>query len=915
MPSRAQIRELLEPYLASDEQEDGEIDAYCPLHEDQQRSARINFKKNLWYCFAGCGSGTLKSLFTQIEGDEREVKHHKVKREEQITEGHVRGWHSSLMSNKEEMMRMRDLRGLRSKTLKKFEIGWDRDAKAFTIPVRESGKLVNVRRYRPGHDSKKIWSTKGSHPALYPESILSEDSIVISEGEMDAILCWQYNIPAISGTGGSSVWRDGWSRALAGKKVWIVYDADDAGKKGAKKVARSVAPFVSELHIVELPLDIKGGDITDCFVTLGWSRAKFLRMMVKHSRQVKLAAKEGERESVDVTVLDSFDAALLGRSLKISAMVTGRRNPPYLLPKLVKYECDQDAGKPCQRCPMNTSGSGDLVIKPTSDAILQLIDANDKKMTAVLDQMMGVRCKLNFSREVVEGQSVEELFLRPSIDRFSEREDFTAYRRIYNAGNHDTKANQVVTVIGKMLPSPKTQRNEFLAWEVDQVQSSIDKFRVDDDVIKKLLPFQPSEDETPLEKMLHIARDMELNVTKIYGRPELHVAMDLVYHSLLDFPFANGYIERGWLDLLVVGDTRTGKSEVAKQLVRHYQAGRIVDCESATYAGVVGGLQQLTAGNEWAITWGAIPLSDKRLVVLDEVSGLEPEKIAQMSSIRSSGIAQITKVQSETTMARTRLIWLSNPRGGRVANYTYGIHMLKPLIGNPEDIARFDFAMSVSSDEVSAQLIHDHKDDRDKPFYTSDMCHARVMWAWSRTKDQVVWEGEAEDLCFEAGVRLGAMYVEDPPLIQQANVRMKIARLAVALAAATFSTDEEGELLLVQERHVWDACDFLHKLYSKGAFGYYASSQQALRHREKARDNIKKMKRYLSGHPELVSFLKSTSGKFRVVDVEQMLNLSKETAQSHVSELYQARMVQRVSASIIIQPELHEILRDMEEEE
>jgi hypothetical protein len=40
---------------------------------------------------------------------------------------------------------------------------------------------------------------------------------------------------------------------------------------------------------------------------------------------------------------------------------------------------------------------------------------------------------------------------------------------------------------------------------------------------------------------------------------------------------------------------------------------------------------------------------------------------------------------------------------------------------------------------------------------------------------------------------LGSRYVEDPPLIQAANVREKVARLAVALAARLFSTDERGE--------------------------------------------------------------------------------------------------------------------------
>jgi hypothetical protein len=46
---------------------------------------------------------------------------------------------------------------------------------------------------------------------------------------------------------------------------------------------------------------------------------------------------------------------------------------------------------------------------------------------------------------------------------------------------------------------------------------------------------------------------------------------------------------------------------------------------------------------------------------------------------------------------------------------------------------------------------------------------------------------------FDAANEMGKLYIEDPPLIQAANVRIKIARVAVALAARTFSTDASRE--------------------------------------------------------------------------------------------------------------------------
>src|SRR5690349_14284970 len=103
------------------------------------------------------------------------------------------------------------------------------------------------------------------------------------------------------------------------------------------------------------------------------------------------------------------------------------------------------------------------------------------------------------------------------------------------------------------------------------------------------------------------------------------------------------------------------------------------------------------------VTWGTIPLNDRRLVILDEFSGIsEKNVIEQMSAVRSSGRAQITKVVSQETSARTRLVWISNPVDGRAMDEhgTGAIEAIKALVKNPEDIARFDIAISAARADV-----------------------------------------------------------------------------------------------------------------------------------------------------------------------------------------------------------------------
>lgn len=318
------------------------------------------------------------------------------------------------------------------------------------------------------------------------------------------------------------------------------------------------------------------------------------------------------------------------------------------------------------------------------------------------------------------------------------------------------------------------------------------------------------------EKFNEIHTDLEANVTKIYQRRDLMTMLDLVTHSVLQFPFQGDVVRKGWVECLVVGDTRCGKSETVDKLMNHYRCGEIVTGENASYAGLVGGLQQTQ--KVWSITWGKLPLNDRRMLTIDELSGLPQDAIARMSGIRSSGVAELTKIQTERTLARVRLLWMSNPRGKRpIAAFNSGIDAIQDLIGHPEDIARFDAAMTVAQGEVPLSVINaaerpvvDHK-------YTSHACNRLVFWAWSRKPGHVKWTKGTEDKVLEVATTLSRKYVA--PLVEGAEQRIKVARLAVAAAARVFSSPD-GETLLVDAEHVEFVHDYLDTIYSKPSMAF-----------------------------------------------------------------------------------------------
>lgn len=928
--------ELLSPYLAGESPRDnGDIDAHCPLHHDRRRSAVINFEKGVWYCNTEGDGGSIPELIARQDewvppptGLRVRTRAKRTKAPSALpSEEQLKAWHDALMGDMIALEDLKAARGLWTGTAEAFEIGWDRGAQAYTIPVRDrSGRLLNVRRYqlRPPKGRRKIWGVEGHNaPALYPWSAIRKatDYIIICEGEWDALACNQHNFRTVTRTGSATTWRGEWSKLFKDKVVYICHDADVSGQAANRKVARSVAPFAKEVRIIRLPYPVTakdGKDLTDWWLDHDSDTRAFQRLMEEAGLFDETMSEDPEEiDPSPAAVVDAFDARRAGKPLALTVTIKGKRGPGYTVPRRIEYRCTLDAGELCQGCPMRLEeGSMDRVIAGADPLILEMCDATKTAMTTVLRSSLRIPKCARLNVNVVEHQSVEILFARPSVEHAANgaghENDASDYANIKltSVGRHDTNPNQTVRVVGALHPDPRKQLNEFLTWDVAKLETSLDRFDMDSETYKSLLRFQPAAGEKPLAKLRSIADDLAANVTVIYGRPELHAAMDLVYHSVLSFDFDGKRIRRGWLDLLVVGDTRTGKSEIAQRLTSFYAAGEVVSCESASYAGVVGGLQQFGATKEWAVTWGVLPLNDRRLVVLDEISGLTPEEIAAMSSIRSSGIAELVKIQQERTNARTRLIWLGNPRGVSMGAYAYGVQAIAPLIGNPEDIARFDLAMSVASGDVPASVINQAR-RAGRHEYPREACSTLVRWAWSRTPEQVTWEDGATEAVYKAALDLGRRYVEDPPLIQAANVREKVARLAVAVAARLFSTDERGEVVRVRPIHVKAAVSFIDRLYSLEGFGYADRSREIIADRRAARNprNIAATRKLLEARPGLTRFLRA-QGKFRRQDLEEILNIDREEANAIVSTLMTLKMVYKQKGDTLVMPTLNEILRE-----
>ena len=510
---------------------------------------------------------------------------------------------------------------------------------------------------------------------------------------------------------------------------------------------------------------------------------------------------------------------------------------PFDLPVKGKILCNpQPEAKICVNCP-NLEGKGGMgwVMNAEEYLVLQMINVNENQRKGAIKKKCGIPEKCFRHRiKIDEHSNVEEIQIIPMVDfaqvymEDSHKDEDIAVRsarhvvrRGFHLG-HGLTANKKYMMEGSVFAHPKDQRVCFLSDKFEPAQNDIDQFEMSPELYQQLLTFQ-RRGESVEQKLIDIHRDLTANVHQIGGRFDLSIAIDLCYHSVIGFKFGGKPINKGWFELLIMGDTATGKTTMVERLMQHYGLGELIAGEDSKRTGLVYASIQMQG--QWILRWGKIPQNDRRLLIIDEFAGIPGEEVAKMTQLRSEGRARGGGVNADyETFARTRLILLTNPRNnrGKLAGFNYGIQAIRDLFDENQDTRRVDLAIIAAKGEVPTELVNKRWDKVVYPHrYTSDLCRNLVLWAWSREPHNVEWTADAEDLVGKWANRLGQTYECDISLAEEADLRLKIARISAAVAARLFSTDGEAKKVIVTDDHVDFAARFMDRAYRKPSMAYF----------------------------------------------------------------------------------------------
>jgi hypothetical protein len=498
--------------------------------------------------------------------------------------------------------------------------------------------------------------------------------------------------------------------------------------------------------------------------------------------------------------------------IRVECIVTGKSLTPYQIPKVIAIKCvSEDCKGKCQYQKEYV-----FQLNATDQDILRFIDIQTVKVSTVVKQVLHIKCK-SLLLEVLETQLVERIFIARATGKERTKKGGSS-RPAYLIGA-TVESNTVYHLEGYTTVDPVTQSVTHVFTHIEKQSNDIESFSLSTKKHSELNEFRVSANtpEAMFAKLSKLYTSYAHNITKIYEREDLHMCVDLLFRSVLSFRFDNEFVKKGWMEAMIVGDTRCGKGYVAEKLLEYFGVGEVVNGENCSFAGLVGGLQQLN--KHWVVTWGKIPMNDCGILMIDESAGMQEDMWGKLSRVRSEGVAEITKIQTETANARTRLLWICNPPNRMMSSYTYGIQAVNDLIKAPEDIARFDYILAVAHDEVSGKDINMTREPL-PAMYDERLEQELIMWCWSRKTDEVIFEKDATKFIYESSVLLENLYDFSIPLIQVENVRYKLAKISIAFAARFYSNTCNGKNLLVRKSHVDCAIVFLSKIYSKEASGY-----------------------------------------------------------------------------------------------
>ena len=807
--------------------EKGNVMVCCPFpHHDKtfnmdyyetKPSASINKDMGAFNCFV-CGRHGNELEFAQmLTGLPKEdiIKGHLVQEE---LEDDYSNWeqlqHQDLLNDFDMLLKLNDL-NITGQVIESVKLG--KITNKLATPVFVNGKLKNVARYNINklpNTPKVEYMPNSKTGDIVPFDLWKNNfnNTVICEGEKDMLVARSYGINAITLTGGSQASiKPEYLENFRNRNVYIVYDNDDAGRTGAKKLYKQLIDYCN-VFITNISSVCKEEkeDVSDFFNKYNKSREDFIYILENNSRQLTQNELKDIKTKTSLNfskLSDNIKNSIIKRNVRSSLQIIATCLDTFAIPEYAVFKL-KDGIEADKR--KNVS----WFLKDSSGNFLELMEGKIK--TKDIPDILASICKLPkkwydfYNLELGKEKTIykcvvtdevkdneEEKTNETTIDLYSfiPLEIGNSYDLDYKLFPHPREGQKLIAVATNIR-----QTNYEFDKNNDEYLKSLDKFKVTTTINDKI-------------NELYESARCHISPHSHYLDKKMWFMMDLVFNSPLDITY-NGKI-RGALDIFILGDTRTGKSEASKNLTKLYDFGEVIPLKTATVASLIGGTDERLKRTKL----GALPRHHKELAVLEEFSGAPADFIKSLTEIRSSNIVKIYRVAGEVKApCKLRMITISNPIAygtnlAQLISYPNGIEPLNELIKSPEDIARYDAFMLITQQP----LLDPNQNRLKEELKIDEACYkVKSKWIKSLKSENVIISEELGNYIFSKSLELNNIFSCSFPVFGS-ETNKKIARLSSALACMLCNT-VDYENIIVTKEHVDVIVNFLKSIYDNNVF-------------------------------------------------------------------------------------------------
>ena len=853
----------------------GENTVSCPFHSEKTPSMQINTAQKIFHCF-GCGAhGTENDFINQ---------YYKINRRQTSTFKEILFKSDDLLdyenynrSGREytsnytylELINigvskevLEDLK-VGSEVVSKFDddlgapvISVDTASYRLVFPIIIKDRVVDMRAYTTNKAMLPKTKSRSGIPTgmVLPYHLWIDDysPTVICEGEKDMAIARTHGYNAIS-LGGCNNIPSVLLDSFKDRYVYITYDNDAAGKAGALKLASALYSVTKFVYICDIGAYVKEDkeDITDFFVKYKYDNDKFDEMINNAKLFDSAAQEQFIKDSYPEVSLNEASTTYLGKTVRSNIQVMATYEEQYSVPGYATFEKVTVGGKP----ELNMKHKGDTeywsLQKQNFEDVLILTDNNLKKSQIAdnLKSIVGWGAEEHVRVTTSNPQTIFKACVADCTESIFakdiKRTEFTCYT------SEKLEAGKNYQIIYKVVPHPyKGQQQVLIVKEVKESSDVITSFEVTPSVIKNLQEFQKySFKELVNKQKAYIKFNVDNRLLEF---------IDLWYHTPKSFSFGLMKSVKGYLDGLIVTESRVGKSTTATALSQVYKLGAIASLagSAATPAGLVGGT--VKAGSSSTIRPGLIPRQHDRSIIFEELAKAKGSIMPDLTDVRSSGLVRIVRSTGDLTLpASVRMLFLTNPKTEDsevmrpIIAYPNGIEIIKPLIGSIEDIARFDFIYILPDTPSDIDPLWTPPDG-----FTEEQLRTRIQWVWSRKEDQVHLSTEVQQYIVEMSKKLNEKYLCSIKIFSTETWK-KVARMSIAIAGYMVSTNMSFDTIMVQKKHVDIACLLLESIYNNDTFKLKEFVTEERKTHGCELTDIKSVEELVTRYPSMLGYLES----------------------------------------------------------